>query len=67
MSCVCLFSLAMVKIGPASHGEFNVFVSLFFFYATFHVFLVIVLVMYLTVTSINLILLLSMNNQRMLQ
>ena len=39
----------MVKIGPASRGEFNVSV----FYVTFHVFLVIILVMYLTVTSIN--------------
>ena len=40
----------MVKIDPASLGEFNVFVL----YVNFHVFLVVVLVMYLIVTSINL-------------
>ena len=39
-----------VKIGPASRDEFNVFVL----FVNFHVFLVVVLVMYLVVTSINL-------------
>ena len=36
-----------VKIGPASRGEFNVFVL----FVNFHVFLVAVLVVYLIVTS----------------
>ena len=49
MLCNCLFSLATVKTGPASYGELHVFG----FYVTFHVFSVIVLVMYLTVTSTN--------------
>ena len=48
MSCIS-FSLVTVKIGPASCGEF----SLFFFYVSFHVFLVFVLAMCLIVTSIN--------------
>ena len=39
----CLLSLDMVKTGPASRGEFNVYVL----YVNFHVFLVVVLVMYL--------------------
>ena len=39
-----------VKIGPASRGEFSVFVL----FVNFHVFLVVVLVLYLVVTSINL-------------
>ena len=39
-----------VKIDPASRGRFNVFVLL----VNFHVFLVVALVMYLIVTSINL-------------
>ena len=46
---LCLSSLATVKIDPASRDEFNAFV----FYVTLHVFLVIVLVMYLIVTPIN--------------
>ena len=39
----CLLSLDTVEIDPASRGEFNVYVL----YVNFHVFLVVVLVMYL--------------------